>query len=113
MSSKDENIFSKETLMTTEAGKDILKQGMFHSKGYKQFQQYKEKSEAEFPEFVKRFVTDLYTAIKSDQNPNSTLSSFLAEVGATELSLESSKIDDVKVRLSDQNTQTDMATRSL
>ncbi|MGH9921761.1 MAG: hypothetical protein ACRD38_03315, partial [Nitrososphaerales archaeon] len=92
MSSKDENIFSKETLMTTEAGKDIMKQAMFHSKGYKQFQQYKEKSEAEFPEFVKRFVTDLYAEIKRDQNPNSTLSSFLAEVGADELALESSKI---------------------
>jgi len=113
MSSKDENIFSKETLMTTEAGKDIMKQGMFHSKGYKQFQQYKEKSEAEFPEFVKRFVNDLYTEIKSDQNPNSTLSSFLAEVGATELSLESSKINDVKARLSDPNTLTERVKRIL
>jgi hypothetical protein len=113
MSSKNENIFSKETLMTTEAGKDIIKQGMFHSKGYKQFQQYKEKSEAEFPEFVKRFVTDLYTEIKSDQNPNSTLSSFLSEVGADELVLESSKINDVKTRLSDLNTLTDRVKRIL
>jgi len=113
MSSKDENIFSKETLMTTEAGKDIMKQAMFHSKGYKQFQQYKENSEAEFPEFVKRFVTDLYTEIRSDQNPNSTLSSFLTEVGATELSLESSKIIDVKARLSDLNTLTDRVKRIL
>jgi hypothetical protein len=113
MSSKDENIFSKETLMTTEAGKDIMKQGMFHSKGYKQFQQYKEKSEAEFPEFVKRFVTDLYTEIRSDQNPNSTLSSFLTEVGATELSMESAKIIDVKARLSDLNTLTDRVKRIL
>jgi len=113
MSSKDENIFSKETLMTTEAGKDIMKQAMFHSKGYKQFQQYKEKSEAEFPEFVKRFVTDLYTEIKSDQSPNSILSSFLTEVGATELSLESSKIIDVKTRLSDLNTLTDRVKRIL
>ena len=113
MSSKDENIFSKETLMITEAGRDIMKQAMFHSKGYKQFQQYKEKSEVEFPEFVKRFVTDLYAEIKSDQNPNSTLSSFLAEVGATELSLEGPKINDVKARLSDPNTLTDRVKRFL
>jgi hypothetical protein len=113
MSSKDENIFAKETLMTTEAGKEILKQGMFHSKGYKQFQHYREKSETEFPEFVKRFVTDLYTQIKNDPSPLSTLSSFLAEVGATELSLESSRINDVKARLSDLNTLTDRVKRIL
>ncbi|MGH9922837.1 MAG: hypothetical protein ACRD38_08810, partial [Nitrososphaerales archaeon] len=65
-----------------------------------------EKSEAEFPEFVKRFVTDLYAEIKSDHNPNSTLSSFLAEVGADELALESSKINDVRARLSDPETLT-------
>ncbi len=106
MSSKDENIFSKESLMTTDAGKDILKQAVFHSKGYKQFQHYKEKSEEEFPKFVKRFVSDLYTQIKDDQNPSETLSAFITEVGADELLLESSKINDVKARLSDLNTLT-------
>jgi len=60
MKSKDENIFSKGSLMTTEAGKDILKQAVFHSKGYKQFQYYEERSEEEFPKFVKRFVSDLH-----------------------------------------------------
>lgn len=99
MSSKDENIFSKESLMTTEAGKDILKQAVFHGKGYKQFQHYKEKSEAEFSNFVKRFVSDLHAQIKGDQNPSATLSTFIAEVGANELLLENSKIDDVKTRL--------------
>jgi len=113
MSSKDENIFSKEALMTTEAGKEILKQGVFHSKGYKQFQHYKEKSETEFSEFVKRFVTDLYSEIKNDQAPSSTLASFLAEVGTTELSLEGSKVNDVKARLSDANTLTDRVRRIL
>jgi len=113
MSSKDENIFSKENLMTTEAGKEILKQAVMHRKGYKQFQHYKEKSEAEFPEFVKRFVTDLYTAIKADQTPSSTLSSFLAEVGASELALDDSKINDVRGRLSDLNTLSDRVKRIL
>jgi hypothetical protein len=113
MSSKDENIFSKESLMTTDAGKDILKQAVFHSKGYKQFQHYKERSEEEFPKFVKRFVSDLYSQIKEDQNPSATLSTFIAEVGANELLLESSKINDVKARLSDFNTLTDTVQRIL
>ena len=113
MSSKDENIFSKESLMTTEAGKEILKQAVFHSKSYKQFQHYKEKSEAEFPRFLKRFVTDLYSQIKNDQNSASTLAAFIEEVSATELSLESSKITDVKSRLSDLDTLTDRVQRIL
>ncbi len=113
MSSKDENIFSKESLMTTEAGKDIMKQAAFHSKSYKQFQHYKEKSEAEFPRFLKRFVTDLYSQIKNDQNSASTLAAFIEEVSVTELSLESSKITDVKARLSDLDTLTDRVRRIL
>ncbi|MFQ5940719.1 MAG: hypothetical protein ACE5KA_03355 [Nitrososphaerales archaeon] len=113
MSSKDENIFSKESLMTTEAGKNILKQGVIHSKGYKQFQKYKEKSDEEFPKFVKRFVSDLYSQIKGDQNPSATLSAFISEVGTNELQLESSKIYDVKARLSDLNTLTATVQRIL
>lgn len=113
MSSKDENIFSKESLTTTDAGKDILKQAVFHGKGYKQFQHYKEKSEEEFPRFVKRFVSDLYTQIKNDQNPSATLSAFISEVGADELSLDGSKISNVKQRLLDLNTLTDTVQRIL
>lgn len=113
MSSKDENIFSKESLMTTEAGKEILKQAVFHSKGYKQFQHYKEKSEHEFPAFVKRFVSDLHSELKNDQNPSETLSTFISEVGANELVLESSKIDNVKARLLDLDILTATVQRIL
>ena len=35
MSSKDESIFSKEALLSTKPGKDIVKQALFKSKGYK------------------------------------------------------------------------------
>lgn len=92
--------------MTTEAGKEILKQAVLHSKSYKQFQHYKEKGEAEFPGFLKRFVTDLYSQIKNDDNPASTLAAFIEEVGANELYLETSKITDVKARLLDLKTLT-------
>jgi hypothetical protein len=113
MSSKDENIFSKEALTTTEAGKDILKQAVFHSKGYKQFEDYKQKSEREFPQFVNRFVTDLHTSIKSDQSVYLTLSSFVSEVGADELMLDGSKIADVRARLSDVSILADRVKRIL
>ncbi|MEM3083986.1 MAG: hypothetical protein QXU32_05525 [Nitrososphaerales archaeon] len=113
MSSKDDNVFAKESLMATDAGKEILRQAVFHSKGYKQFQYYKEKSEGEFPQFVKRFVSDLHRLIKNDQNPTATLASFISEAGATELSLESTKINDVKTRLSDLNFLTATVQRIL
>ena len=36
MSGKDESVFSKGALMSTKAGKKVMKQGLFKSKGYKQ-----------------------------------------------------------------------------
>jgi hypothetical protein len=99
--------------MTTQAGKDILKQAVFHSKGYRQFQQYKEESEKQFPEFVKRFVSDLHMQIKADKNPSRTLSLFIEEVGSKELLLENSRIIGVKERLSDLNILTSNVQRIL
>ena len=55
MSGKDESIFSKSALMGTKPGKQIIKQGLFKSKGFKQFNHYKEEAENTFPEFAKRF----------------------------------------------------------
>ena len=52
MSGKDESVFSKSALMSTKPGKQIMKQGLFKSKGYKQFNQYKEEFETKFPEFA-------------------------------------------------------------
>jgi hypothetical protein len=60
MSGKDELIFSKEALLRTHAGKDIIKARMLQSKGYKQFNHYKEKTEQEFPSFVQRFTLSLH-----------------------------------------------------
>ena len=48
MSSKDESVFSKEALMSTKPGKDIVKQALFKSKGYRQFDKYKKEAEEEF-----------------------------------------------------------------
>jgi hypothetical protein len=42
--------------MGTKPGKQIIKQGLFKSKGFKQFNHYKEEAENTFPEFAKRFA---------------------------------------------------------
>ena len=104
MSGKDESIFSKGALMGTKPGKQIIKQGLFKSKGFKQFNQYKEEAETTFPEFAKRFAKNLFDQINSDDNPNSTQQAFAEEVGSTEIILNASEIDPIKSKLQDFDT---------
>ena len=51
MSGKDQSVISKEALMSTKPGKQIMKQALFKKKGYKLFNHYKEETEKEFPNF--------------------------------------------------------------
>lgn len=113
MSGKDESIFSKEALMGTQAGKDIMKQGLLRGKGYKQFNQYKEKAEQEFGAFAKRFVMSLHAAINADGNPASTMQKFAEEVGSSELVPEAGRIADAKARLSSPDVLQDRVARIL
>ena len=99
MSGKDESVFSKGALMSTKAGKKVMKQGLFKSKGYKQFNHYKEETEQKFPEFAKRFTNNLLEQIKSDSSPNSTQQEFAEEVGSTEIILNSSEINPIREKL--------------
>ena len=82
--------------MGTKSGKKIIKQGLFKSKGYRQFNQYKEEYETQFPEFAKRFTSDLLQQIKDDPSPNVTQQKFGEEVGSTDIILDSSQIDPIK-----------------
>jgi len=93
VSGKDQSVVSKESLMSTKPGKQIMKQGLFKSKGYKLFSQYKEETENEFPNFADRFARDLLHEIKSDLSPNSTQQAFGNEVGSTEIILQASEIN--------------------
>lgn len=113
MSGKDESIFSKEALMGTQAGKEIMKQGLLRSKGYKQFNHYKEKTEHEFGAFAKRFVMSLHQAMEFDPNPGITMSRFADEVGSAEIVPESSSLHDIKARLSSPDVLQDRVTRIL
>lgn len=113
MSGKDESIFSKEALMGTQAGKDIMKQSLLRSRGYKQFNQYKEKTEQEFGPFARRFVESLRQAMESDSTPALTMQKFADEAGTTELVLEPSVLPDVKARLSKPDVLQDRVMRIL
>src|ERR671912_242176 len=113
MSGKDEFLFSKDALLRTHAGKDIIKQRMLQSKGYKQFNHYKEKTEQEFPSFVQRFTLSLHKAVTSDSNPSSTIHKFTEEVNSQELDLSHSSVPDIKMRLSNPDILADRVRRIL
>ena len=113
MSGKDESIFSKEALMGTQAGKDIIKQGLLRSRGYKQFNQYKERTEQEFGPFARRFVESLRQAMESDSTPALTMQKFADEAGTPEFVLEPSVLPDVKARLSKPDVLQDRVMRIL
>src|SRR5215210_7911180 len=113
MSSKDDFIFSKGALMSTKAGKEILKQAILREKGYKQYTKYKLKYESEFEDFTKRFLLSLHRRIISDTSPNSTLSQFADEVGSQDMELDTSKIENIKTRLSRPEILADRVQRIL
>ncbi len=95
VSAKDESVFSKEALLSTKPGKDIVKQALLRSKGHRQFDKYKKEAETEFPNFTKRFTDDLLRQIKSDNNPNETQEKFATEVGSSEIVLDKSQTEAV------------------
>lgn len=113
MSTKDEMTFSKVALMSTKSGKLIMKQILLQEKGYKLYNKHKGYAEKEFPEFTKRFLLSLHEQIISDTNPNATMKKFIEEIGSPELSLEESKIQSVKSRLSKPEILADRVQRIL
>lgn len=113
MSGKDQSVVSKEALMSTKSGKQIIKQGLFKSQGFKLFNKYKEEAENEFPNFAERFTDDLLREIKADSSPNTTQQKFAEEVGSTEIILRESQIDGIKSKLEDREVLKDRVLRIL
>lgn len=97
--------------MSTSAGRDIIKQAMFKSKAYKQFQYYKDYTTDNLNNFVKRFADELYKQIEGDDNPKEALIAFVEEVGSKELMLDDDKIDSIRKRLLDKDTLIDRVHR--
>jgi hypothetical protein len=113
VSGKDQSVVSKEALMSTKSGKQIIKQGLFKSQGFKLFNKYKEEAENEFPNFAERFTDDLLREIKADSSPNTTQQKFAEEVGSTEIILQESQIDGIKSKLEDREILKDRVLRIL
>jgi len=113
MSGKDELIFSKEALISTQAGKEIIKQRLLQSNGYKQFNHYKEKTEQEFHGFMQRFIISLHKTITADSNPVHTIHKFTEEANSQELALSDSSVPDIKARLSNPDVLADRVKRIL
>ena len=113
MSGKDQSVVSKEALMGTKPGKQIIRQGLFKSKGYKMFNRYKEEAEGEFPNFADRFARGLLDAIKSDTDPNATQQAFADEVGSAEIILDASEIEPIRSKLSSPDVLRDRVLRIL
>lgn len=113
MSAKESKIFSKVSLWSTNSGKKIIKQVLLQEKGYKQYSKYRSQSEGEFTEFTKRFLLSLHEKLLSDTNPKATMKKFIDEIESNELSLDDSKIDSVRERLSKPDVLADRVQRIL
>jgi hypothetical protein len=113
VSGKDESVFSKDALLSTKPGKEIVKQALFKSKGYKQFDKYKKQTEEEFSNFIKRFTDDLLKEIKSDSSPDATQQKFAEEIGSQDIILEKSQINPIKSKLEDYDILKDRVSRIL
>jgi hypothetical protein len=99
--------------MSTKPGKQIIKQALFKSKGYKLFNKYKEETENQFPNFAERFAKGLLDEIQSDANPNATQQAFGNEVGSTEIILNASEIEPIKSKLDNLEVIQDRVNRIL
>ena len=113
MSGKDQSVVSKEALMSTKPGKQIMRQVLFKSKGYKLFNQYKKETEEQFPDFAQRFAKGLLDEMQSDTNANATQQAFGDEVGSTEITLSASEIGPIKSKLDSITVMQDRVNRIL
>jgi hypothetical protein len=86
---------------------------LLQEKGYKQYSKYRSQSEGEFTEFTKRFLLSLHKKLISDTNPKATMKKFIDEIESNELSLDDSKIDSVRERLSKPDVLADRVQRIL
>lgn len=100
MIGKNKSIFEKDALVSTKSGKQIIKQKIFKSKGFRLFDHYKKEADESFPDFADRFTKDLLREIKSDPHPGTTLQAFADEVDSSEMTLAPSDLEAARERLS-------------
>lgn len=113
MIGKDSSATSKEALLSTAPGKQILKAGLLRSRGYRQFSAYKKEAEENFAGFAARLSEDLHSAIAADPDPAPAVEAFAKESGQPALSLDGSKAGEVRARLSEKGAVSDRVARML
>jgi hypothetical protein len=114
MSGKDDYIFRKQNLLTTQSGRKIFKSGLMKDKKYTSFKFYLNKSKKEYDGFVQRYKDGIYGLIKSDSTPMQTHRDFIKEIGGThELELSTQEIQSLKLKLEDPTDLFDRINRIL
>ncbi|MFI5405763.1 MAG: hypothetical protein ACHQ1D_04535 [Nitrososphaerales archaeon] len=114
MSGKDDYIFRKQNLLTTQSGRKIFKSGLMKDKKYTSFKFYLNKSKKEYDGFVQRYKDGIYGLIKYDSTPIQTHRDFIKEIGGThELELSSQEIESLKLKLEDPADLSDRINRIL
>ena len=111
MSGKDQSAVSK-AFDEHKTWKQIIKQGLFKSKGYKLFKNTKKKQKW-ISKFCRKVCTRTFNEIKSDTDPNSTQQAFGDEVGSTEIILNASEIEPIKSKLDSLDVVQDRVNRIL
>lgn len=99
MIGKNKSIFEKDALVGTKSGKQIIKQRLFKSKGFRLFDRYKREADGSFADFAGRFTKDLLGEMRSDPSPAKTLRAFADEVGSSEMTLAASEMEAARERL--------------
>ncbi|HKU83269.1 MAG TPA: hypothetical protein VJP58_04435 [Candidatus Nitrosocosmicus sp.] len=102
MSGKDDYIFKKQNLLTTQSGRKIFKSGLIRDNKYKSFKFYLNNSKKEYDGFVQRYKEGIYGLIKTDSSPLQTHRNFINEIGGThELELSSNEVEGLRLKLED------------
>ena len=76
---------SKEALGSTKAGRSMLKEALFKSKGYRAFMKYRDQTAQQFPDFEARFADDMAKLLESDPDPAATQQEFADRIGTDAL----------------------------
>ena len=113
MSGKDPSVTGRDALLSTRPGRQIARQGLFKSKGYRMFARYREEYEARFPAFSESLASELHAMIAADKDPAGSQAGFAAEVGDPSMALESARIEEVRAGLSDPAAVRDRVGRIL
>lgn len=113
VSGKDPSVTGRDALLSTKPGKQIARQGLFKSRGYRMFARYRDEYEARFPAFADSLASELRGMIADDADPAATQRRFAEEVGDESMALGPAEIDAVRARLSDPAAVRDRVGRIL